>query len=185
MEERNRLQISYTALQATLKEKLEELENAQASGSALALDLEVVHHEKDNLAKRLATLETELELIKNKLASESEVKRAKVEESDALTKERDTIQAELLDLRRILHQYEENVSAITDELTAKENELQALKETLGDDSPLIDISETKAKLKSAEEEAASLKSRCETVAFENASLTSNDFFSCFFLVYSS
>ena len=147
------------------------MENAEAHASSLALDLEVITHEKENLAKRVATLESEHEHLKAKLVSESETKRAKEAENERLVQELDKKEADLVDLRRILHQYEDNVSSITAELTAKENELIALKETLGDDSPLIDISEAKAKLKSAEEEASGLKSRVESLGLENQTLS--------------
>lgn len=158
-----------------MSSKLEELENAEAHASSIAMDLEVITHEKENLAKRVATLEAEHEHLKTKLASESETKRAKEAENEILVQELDKKEADLVDLRRILHQYEDNVSSITAELTAKENELIALKETLGDDSPLIDISEAKAKLKSAEEEASGLKSRVESLSLENQTISGEQF----------
>ena len=159
------------SLQSSLKETAEELETVQAEMSTTQMDLELITHSKENLELKVKAFEKEMSELKHKVLTEVDLRRHLQVEKDKLAEEKDAIHEQLADLKNILHKYEETVNDLNQELSLKENELLALKETLGEDSPLIDIAEMTARLQVAEGQAKSLQSRVESITLENTSLT--------------
>lgn len=159
------------SLKEALRRTTDELQEAQAEGSSAVMDLELARQSNETLCMKVDVLEKEVGELKSKLVSEVDRRRAAEDERDEASKSKSLVENELSELRKICHKYEETVSDLNIEISHKENELAALKDTLGDESPLVDIAEVKAKLVNAEEEAASLQSRVETFTLENNSLS--------------
>jgi len=135
-------------------------------------ELEQATHEKETLSKLLKKAETTLELAKGKTLTEAESRRQAEELNGKLQEELNTLKEELESVKGICEQYERTASTLSEEVIGKENELLALKETLGEDSPLVDIAEAKARSLTAEQEANTLKKRVESMSIEISSLSS-------------
>ncbi len=171
VEERDKLKSMIVNLQSSLKETVGELETAQADVSTTQMDLELITHTKENLELKVKALEKEMSELKHKVLAEVDLRRILQSEKEKLLEEKDSISEELTDLRSLISKSEETMSSLTEDLCLKENELAALKETLGEDSPLIDIAEMTARLQVTEGQAKSLQSRVESITLENTSLT--------------
>lgn len=171
-EERDKLKVLVLSLQTKLKETAEELESEQADAASAQMDLQLMTHTNENLTLRSEAFEKEIGELKAKLSKEMDARRSLQLQIESLSLQKMKLEEELVDLKSVLHKYEETVSNLNDEISLKENELLALKETLGEDSPLVDIAEVTAKLKGAENQSSSLQARVESITIENSRLTS-------------
>ena len=164
-------------MKKSLKETTEDLETIQAELNARTMDLELLTSTKDFTENKVKASENEIAELKSKLTNEISLRRDVQDKVDELERERKSLQEDLGELRKITLQYEETVNNLTTEISLKENELFALKDSLGDDSPLVEIAEIRAKLSIAEEEVKSLQSRIDSITLENKTLSSKSYFS--------
>jgi chromosome segregation ATPase len=158
-------------MKEALKRLSGENQEAQTEAASAVMDLELVRQSNETLTLKVEVLERELGEMKTKHVTEVERRRKLEDEKDELTRSKSSVETEFSDLKKICHQYEATVSDLSVQISQQENELAALKETLGEDSPLVDIAEVKAKLVNAEQELAALKSRVESTTLENTSLS--------------
>jgi len=159
-------------MKEALKRLSGESQEAQAEAASAVMDLELARQSNETLTLKVEVLEREVGEMKTKLNLEIERRRKVEDDKEELVKSKAELEAEYGDLKKICHQYESTVDDLTTQITQQENELGALKETLGEDSPLVDIAEVKAKLMNAEQELTSLQSRVEATTLENTSLSS-------------
>jgi len=170
IDERDKLKVLVLSLQAKLNATAQDLETEQADAASAQMDLQLLTHTNENLKMRGEALEKEIGELKTKLNKEIEVRRDLQVRNDSLLNEKMNIEDELVDLKSVLHKYEATVNDLNDEISLKEIELLALKDTLGEDSPLVDIAEVTAKLKGVEGQASSLQARVESITIENTGL---------------
>jgi chromosome segregation ATPase len=135
------------------------------------MEFELAKQSNETLSMKSEMLDKELNELKAKLLSEVDRRRAAENNLEEEEKSKAFVENELRELKKICLKYENAVSSLNTELEHKDNELITLKETLGEDSPLVDIAEVKAKLMNAEETVTSLESRVESLSLENTSLS--------------
>lgn len=167
-EEKDKLKTTVTSLKEALRRTMEDLHDAQTQASAAGMELELSNQTNETLNSKVGMLEKAVAELKTKLIAEGERRRVLREELEAVVKSKSALENDLSDLKQICHKYEETVSALNTEISHKENELAALQETLGEDSPLIDMAEMKAQVLNAEELAKSLQQTVESLKMENS-----------------
>lgn len=160
-----------TSLKEALRRTVDDLQDAQSQTASAVMEFELSKQSNETLEMKAGILEKEVNELKTKLMSEVDRRRELNNERDILVKSKEELEVELTNLKQICLKYEETVSALNTEIGNKENELLALQETLGEDSPLADIAEMKAKVLNAEESVASLQQRVETLTLENTTLS--------------
>ncbi|OXA61669.1 transport and Golgi organization protein 1 [Folsomia candida] len=173
MEEKEKLKTTVTSLKDALRRTVDDLTDSQAQSSSAVMELELERQTNETLTMKCDMLEKEVGELKSKLLLEVDRRRAVDNERNELEKSKSLLGDELVSLKQICQQYEDAVSALNTEISNKENELFALQETLGEDSPLLDIAELKGKLVGAEESISALKHRLDSTTLENASLSRN------------
>lgn len=171
MEEKEKLKTTVTSLKDALRRTVDDLTDSQAQSSSAVMELELERQTNETLTMKCDMLEKEVGELKSKLLLEVDRRRAVDNERNELEKSKSLLGDELVSLKQICQQYEDAVSALNTEISNKENELFALQETLGEDSPLLDIAELKGKLVGAEESISALKHRLDSTTLENASLS--------------
>ena len=62
------------------------------------------------------------------------------------------------------------MSNLNNEVTGKENELMILKESLGEDSPLVELADVQAQLLSARNEVQALEAQVQSLQLLNTTL---------------
>lgn len=157
---------------------MDDLQDTQAQSSTTVMELELEKQSNETLSMKCSMLEREVGELRNKLVAEVDRRRAVDNEKEELERVKSGVENDLTSLKQICQQYEDTVSALNTEISNKENELLALQETLGEDSPLLDIAEMKGKLLNVEELLSSLQHRLDSTTLENASLSSEYFCIC-------
>ncbi|ODN02572.1 Transport and Golgi organization protein 1, partial [Orchesella cincta] len=158
------------AKEALMKAK-EELGTLQVQAKSSALQLGISSRNTEVLTAKITMLEQEVEDMKSQLASENEKRRAVEVEKQEVEQSKATVEKELVEFKNICHQYEDTVSGLNDEISKLESELVTLKETLGEDSPLVEIAEIQAKAAFAEKEKESLRTRLNGLNADNENLS--------------
>lgn len=171
MEEKDKLKTTVASLKEALRRTVDDLQDAQAQASTAVMEYELSKQSNETLNMKTGLLEKELSELKAKLMTEVEKRRVAENCLDETNSSKSSLENELVELKKICLKYEDTVSALNTEVNQKENELIALKETLGEDSPLVDIAEVKGNLVNAEEAVTSLQSRLESLSLENTSLS--------------
>lgn len=161
---------AYETTKDALVKAREELTNFQTHAKSTALQLGMSSKNAGVLTSKISILEEETEEIKSQLSAEFEKRKLVESEKQKVEEEKVSIEKELTEIKKICHQYEETVTGLNDEISKLESELVSIKESLGEDSPLLEVAEIQAKAAFSEKEVESLRTRLEGLTSDNDNL---------------
>ncbi|CAL8090423.1 unnamed protein product [Orchesella dallaii] len=170
VEECEKYKAGYENAKEALMKTKEELHNYQVQTKSSALQLGISSKNTEVLTAKITMLQQEVEDMKSQLATENEKRKSVELEKQEVEQSKAVVEKELVDFKNICHQYEDTVSGLNDEISKLESELVTLKETLGEDSPLVEIAEVQAKAAFAEKEKESLRTRLNGLTADNENL---------------
>lgn len=171
MEECEKYKAAYENAKDALGAAREELSTFQNQAKSSALQLNVSGRNIEVLNSKIAMLEQDAEEMKAHLASENDKRKGVEKEKRELEQAKAAVEKELGEFKTICHQYETTVSGLNDEISKLEGELASIKESLGEDSPLLEVAEVQAKAAFAEKEAESLRTRLDGLTADNDNLS--------------
>lgn len=148
-----------------------------------ALQLGVSNKNQEMLTSKIDALEENIQDMKLQLHAESEKRKDVEKEMETVRQSKRQTEQELEDIKAICIKYEGTVSELNEEISRLESELATIKESLGEDSPLLEVAEIQARAAFSGKEVESLRTRLEGFAADNENLNGKTIYNCVKYLY--
>lgn len=171
VEECNKYKSAYENTKDALVKTKDELTSFQTHTKSTALQLGMSSKNAEMLTSKISMLSQEVDELKSQLISENDKRKLVEKQKQDVDSAKVSVEKELGEIKRICKKYEETVGGLNDEISRLESEMASIKESLGEDSPLLEVAEVQAKAQFAEREAESLRTRLDGLRADNENLT--------------